>query len=207
MSAVPVSDPYGTKRAPVYSNGAAGAPYDGRRAHRAHHCLNFILRVLTALATAAALITLLKANQTVTVGGSTVRARWNDFGAFKWFLLANAIVCAYSILAAIAALLGVCTPRGPFSVSPVAWLTFLVDFLLASALMSAAASATTLAWIGYKGQSTAGWASTCGVVHGFCRRVGGALIASYIGWVFLALSTILAAMAIHRLQRRRAAYV
>lgn len=83
MSAVPVSDPYGTKRAPVYSNGAAGAPYDGRRAHRAHHCLNFILRVLTALATAAALITLLKANQTVTVGGSTVRARWNDFGAFK----------------------------------------------------------------------------------------------------------------------------
>lgn len=85
MSAVPVSDPYGTKRAPVYSNGAGAGQYDGepRRAHRAHHCLNFILRVLTALATAAALITMLKANQTVVVGRTTVRARWNDFGAFK----------------------------------------------------------------------------------------------------------------------------
>lgn len=54
---------------------------------------------------------------------------WCQLCLCRWFVLANAIVCAYSILAAIAALLGVCTPRGPFSVSPVAWLTFLVDFV------------------------------------------------------------------------------
>jgi uncharacterized protein (TIGR01569 family) len=70
--------------------------------------------------------------------------------------------------------------------------------------MSAAASATTIAWIGYKGQDNARWFSQCGVVRGFCRRVGGALIASYAGWVFLALSTIVAASALHKLRRRTA---
>ena len=124
--------------------------------------------------------------------------------ACRWFLLANAIVCAYAILAALASLLGVCTRRGPLSSTPVAWLTFLVDFLLASALLSAAASATTIAWVGYKGQSTAGWLSTCGRVSGFCHRIAGALIASYAGWVFLALSTVVAASALHTLRRRTA---
>jgi len=197
--------PYdGTK----YNNGAPGVPvYEApRRAHRAHHCVDFLLRVLTALATGAAIATLLKSNQTVRGpnGVTAARARWNDFGSFKWFLLANAVVCAYSILAALASLLGVCTRRGPLSSTPVAWLTFLVDFLLVNALMSAAASATTIAWIGYKGQSNAQWKAQCGVVRTFCHRVGGALIASYAGWVFLALSTVVAASALHTLRRRTA---
>jgi len=196
--------PYGTKAG--YTDGA-GVPYDEapRRAHRAHHCVDFILRVLTALATGAAIITILKSNETVYLpnGRVAATARWNNFGSFKWFLLANAIVCAYAILAALASLIGVCTRRGPLSSRPIAWLTFLVDFLLANALMSAAASATTIAWIGYKGQPNV-WDKQCGVVSGFCRRVGGALIASYAGWVFLALSTIVAASALHKLRRRTA---
>lgn len=73
--------PYGTKT-------GAGVPYEEapRRAHRAHHCVDFILRVLTAMATGAAIITILKSNQTVhgPGGATTARARWNDFGAFKY---------------------------------------------------------------------------------------------------------------------------
>jgi len=202
-----VNAPYGTKTGPGYTNGT-GVAYEetSSRAHRTHHCINFILRVLTALATGAAIITLLKSNQTVRVGPTSLRARWNDFGAFKWFLLANAIVCAYAILAALASLLGICMPRGPLSTRPVQWLTFLVDFLLANALMSAAAAATTLAWIGYHGEKAANWGSQCGVVHSFCRRIAGALIASFVGWVFLALSTLVTVSAIHRLRRRVATY-
>lgn len=202
--ATPTAPYSGTK----YNNGAPGVPVDEapRRAHRAHHCLDFLLRVLTALATGAAIATILKSNQSVhsATGALTARARWKDFGSFKWFLLANAIVCAYSILAALASLIGVCTRRGPLSLTPITWLTFLADFLLTNALMSAAASATTIAWIGYKGQNNARWYSQCGVVRSFCHRVAGALIASYVGWVFLALSTLVAASALHTLRRRTA---
>jgi len=191
-----------------YTNGVAGEPVHEapRRAHRAHHCVDFILRVLTALATGAAIVTILKSNQTVRNGGGTVvaRARWNDVAGFKWFLLANAIVCTYAILAAIASLLGVCTRKGPLSITPLAWATFLADFLLANALMSAAAVATTIAWIGSKGELNGLWEAQCGIVKGFCHRIGGALIATYAAWVFLALSTIVAASALHKLRRRRA---
>ncbi len=80
--------PYGTK--PGYVNGA-GVPYEEPplRAHRVHHCLNFILRVLTALATGAAIVTILKSNETVIApnGVAAARARWNDFGAFKYVSL------------------------------------------------------------------------------------------------------------------------
>lgn len=184
---------------------------------------------------------------------------------YRWFLLANAIICAYSVLAAIASLIGMCIPWGPLSVNPLAWLTFLVDFvsdpilrcpvksfwissiriwmsplwastrkrgtiynpnfypqslmlyghmlvwkvyvfvcvqLLVNALMSAAASATEVAYIGYRGQSSASWAKACPAVGSFCRRVAGALVASYIAWIFLALSTLLAVTAIHNTRRR-----
>lgn len=200
---VPVGEQYNGKKGPGYGNGtgaATGYAEPSRKAHRAHHCLNFILRLLTAMATAAALTTIYKSNQTV--GGA--RARWNDFAAFKFFLLANAVVLTYATLAALASLLGLFTRRGPLSSTPLAWLTFLMDFLLVNALMAAAASATTIAWVGRRGQLNAGWSAQCGVVGGFCRRVLGALIACYIGWLLLALSTILAAAAIHRLRRRHA---
>lgn len=204
---VPVGEQYvdvnGKKGPGGYGNGgaaAAGYAEPNRKAQRAHHCVNFILRLLTAMAAAAALTTMVKSNQTAP--GAT--ARWNDFAAFKWFVLANAIVLSYATLAALASLLGVFTRKGPLSSTPLAWLTFLLDFLLVNALMSATAAATTIAWIGRRGQLNAQWPSLCGVVGGFCRRVLGALIASYIAWVLLALSTILAAAAIHRLRRRGA---
>ena len=126
---MPVGEPYnGTKGAgygPVAGAGAAQGEPTRRKAHRTHHCLNFLLRLLTAMATAAALTTIYKSNQTV--GGA--RARWNDFTAFKFFLVANAVVLTYSTLSALASLLGVCTPHGPLSFSPFAWLTFLMDFV------------------------------------------------------------------------------
>ena len=75
--------------------------------------------------------------------------------------------------------------------------------LLASALISAAAAALAVAWIGKHGQSTAGWSATCGTVDKFCNYIQGAIIASFCGWVFLALSTLLAVSALHHLGRGR----
>lgn len=75
--------------------------------------------------------------------------------------------------------------------------------LLASALISAAAAALAVAWIGKHGQSTANWSATCGTVSKFCDYIQGAIIASFCGWVFLALSTLLAVSALHHLGRGR----
>ncbi|KAH9551148.1 hypothetical protein CY35_09G000500 [Sphagnum magellanicum] len=176
-----------------------------RRAHRALNCLNFLLRVLTAFASAAAFIAMLFAMETVVNpnGQGQKTVEWHSFIGFRWFLLANTIICAYSILAAIAACISVCIGRGPLSYTPLAWLTFLVDFVLANALMSAAAAATTVVYIAYRGENAASWAPACNRAGRFCRRAVGAVIASYVAWLLLALSTILAVSAIHQIYRTR----
>lgn len=75
--------------------------------------------------------------------------------------------------------------------------------LAASALMSAASAALVVALIARHGQSSAGWNSWCGYVSRFCDYAQGAIISSFIGFAFLALSTILAASALHHLAWRR----
>ena len=79
-----------------YTNGTRDYVVDEpRHAHRKHHCLDFILRVLTAMATGAAIITLLKSNQTVRLpsGAAAARVRWNDFGSFKYVIDQTHVVC------------------------------------------------------------------------------------------------------------------
>jgi hypothetical protein len=44
-------------------------------------------------------------------------------------VLANAIVCAYTAVTALASLFGICFRAGPLSLAPLAWLTFLLDLV------------------------------------------------------------------------------
>lgn len=173
------------------------------RHHPMHNCLDFILRVLTALATAAAIIVTLKSNQSFRTLSGYSKARWRDFPALKWFIIANAIVFVYAVIGGIVAFFSICIRRSPLSYTASAFLTFLADFLLASALISAAAAALAVAWIGKHGQSTANWSATCGTVGKFCDYIRGAIIASFCGWLFLSLSTFLAVSALHQLGRGR----
>lgn len=173
------------------------------RHHAFHSCLNLILRLLTAGATAAAVIVMLLANQTHDTPYGFFRGRWRDYPAYKWFIIANSVVFVYAILSAVVAFCALILRRGPLSYSPSAWLTFIVDFLAASALMSAASAALVVALIARHGQSSAGWNSWCGYVSRFCDYAQGAIISSFIGFAFLALSTILAASALHHLAWRR----
>jgi len=173
------------------------------RHHPMHNCLNLILRVLTACATAAAVVVMLTSTQTVATPIGRHKARWRDFPAFKWFIIANSVVFVYSVLAALVACLGLCTRRGPLSYRRTAWLTFIVDFALAGALMSAGSTALAVSWIGKHGQSSAGWNAACPLVSKFCDYVQGALIACLVGWLFLALSTILDVSALHHLASHR----
>jgi len=158
---------------------------------------------MTALATAAAFIVVLESNEHTTYRGFRVGERWQSFAAYKWFMVANAIVFVYSVLGATISFCAICVRRGPLSYSPTAWLTFLVDFLLASALISADSAALAVWWVGKYGVVRPRWTGFCHEVHSFCKRVEGAIIVSFIGWLFLSFSVIVAVSSLHALGRRR----
>jgi hypothetical protein len=60
-----------------------------RRAHRALNCVNFLLRVLTAFASAAAFIAMLFAMETVVNpnGQGQKTVEWHSFIGFRYYLL------------------------------------------------------------------------------------------------------------------------
>jgi len=78
MAEIPV-----TSKGP-YRGSYDGAPYEERDRHRPRHNFsNFVFRTLTALATAAAFIVVLNANEHTTYRGFKVGARWQAFAAYK----------------------------------------------------------------------------------------------------------------------------
>ncbi len=78
MAEIPV-----TSKGP-YTGPYNGPPYDGRVRHRPkHNFLNFILRTLTALGTAAAIVAMLLSNEHTTYRGVRLSAKWRSFQAFK----------------------------------------------------------------------------------------------------------------------------
>lgn len=173
------------------------------RHHPMHNCLSLVLRVLTACATAAAVVVMLKSTQTVATPVGPHTARWRDFPAFKWFIVANSVAFVYAVLASLVSCLSLCTRRGPLSYRRTAWLTFFVDFALSNAVMSAGSAALAVSWIGKHGLATASWNAVCPLVGKFCDYIQGALIACLCAWVFLALSTIVAVSALHHLASHR----
>jgi hypothetical protein len=77
--------------------------------------------------------------------------------------------------------------------------------LLANALASAASAALAIGWVGKHGVNAPPllWTAVCDEVNTFCKRIEGAIIASFIAWLFLALSAAVAVSSLHNLGRRR----
>lgn len=71
--------------------------------------------------------------------------------------------------------------------------------IAACALMSAASATLAVAMIARHGQSNNEWNTICNLVSRFCDYAQGAVIASFCGFAFLALSTLLDASALHHL--------
>jgi hypothetical protein len=108
-------------------------PHEDEHRHRpVHACSIFLFRTLTAVATAAAIILLLKSGETTYYHGLKFSQGWRSFDSFKWFLAANAVVFVYSVLGGIISFFAICIRRGPLSFSHTAWLTFLIDFVSTS---------------------------------------------------------------------------
>jgi len=173
------------------------------RHHPLHNLLTLLLRILTVCATLAAVIVVVKSTQTVTTPLGPYTAKWRHVPAFKWLLVANAIVLVYSVVGALVACLSVCTRRGPLSYRGSAWLTFLADFAMQGVLMSACAAALAVAYIGKHGLTTTQWSPICSLVNHFCNYVLGALIASLVAFVLQALSCVVDVSALHNLASHR----
>ncbi|WOL02214.1 CASP-like protein 1C1 [Canna indica] len=131
-----------------------------------------LLRLLAAAATLCAAIVMATSHDSTTVFGLTFDAKFQYTPSLKFFVIANAIGCFYSLLVLF-------IPSG----SSLWRFVIVFDVILALLLTAATAAAGALAELGKKGNSHAGWMPICNQVPGFCDHVMGSLICGLVGVV------------------------
>ncbi|CDP06128.1 unnamed protein product [Coffea canephora] len=99
---------------------------------------------------------------------------YSDLGAFRYLVHANGICAGYSLLSAIL----VAVPR-PSTLAR-AWIFFLLDQVLAYAILGAGAVSTEVVYLAYKGDQAVTWSQACGSFNGFCRKATASVAITFV---------------------------
>lgn len=130
----------------------------------------FSLRVIAILTTFSATIVMITSHERVRLNEVSYEAKYSDMPTFKFFVIANAIVCIYGLLV-------LCLP----SKSLLWGLIVALDMVLTMLLTSSISAALAIGQVEKNGNSLAGWLPVCGQVPKFCDQITGALAVSSIG--------------------------
>ncbi|CAI9118728.1 OLC1v1020332C1 [Oldenlandia corymbosa var. corymbosa] len=121
-----------------------------------------------------------------------VTAKWHYLSAFVYFVVANAIACAYAALS----LLLVLASRG--KKKGLTMLIITMDLLMVALLFSSGGAALAVGLIGYQGNSHVQWNKVCNVFGKFCHQVAGAIVVSLLGSAVFLLLVLLATLNLHK---------
>ncbi|KAF3438513.1 hypothetical protein FNV43_RR21275 [Rhamnella rubrinervis] len=145
------------------------------------------LRILVTASTLAATWIIITSKQSTQIIGMTFDVRYSYSTAFKFFALANAIVCVFSVLSLILVLL----LRHQCSNPANYFFLFLHDLFMVSLVLAGCAAATAIGYVGRYGNSHSGWSPICDHFGNFCKRVTNSVIFSYLAVLFLLMLTIM----------------
>ncbi|XP_058731527.1 CASP-like protein 1E1 [Vicia villosa] len=164
-----------------------------------------ILRLLAFVLTLAAAIVIGTDKQTKVVPikiadslppfNVPVSAKWHYLSAFVYFMVANAIACAYGAISMLLTFLN----RGNSKVLLGTLITML-DTLMVALLFSGNGAAAAVGLLGYNGNSHVRWSKVCDVFDKFCHQVAASIILSLLG--SLAFLLLIVILPILRFQRR-----
>ncbi|KAJ3681547.1 hypothetical protein LUZ60_016036 [Juncus effusus] len=157
---------------------------------------DFLLRIVAFGATLAAAIATGTSNETL--GFFTqffqFRARFDDFPAFTFFVVGNALAAAYLVLSLPFSAVTIMRPH----VAGLRILLLIFDLVMVTLTTAAASSAAAIVYLAHKGNARANWVAICQQFNGFCERTSGAVIGSFIAVVIFMLLVIMSAFSVRK---------
>ncbi|KAL9424197.1 hypothetical protein AB3S75_036138 [Citrus x aurantiifolia] len=158
--------------------------------------LDLILRTVAAAGTFGSAIAMGTTNETLTVFPqfTQVRVEYDDHPSFKFFMIANSIVCGYLALSVPLSIFHII--RTAAKKSRILLLVF--DLVMLTLVTAGASSATAIVYLAHKGNTSANWFAFCQLFDSFCERISGSLIGSFAAAVTLMLVIITSAVALSR---------
>ncbi|KAF5177451.1 Casparian strip membrane protein [Thalictrum thalictroides] len=131
-----------------------------------------LLRLLALGTTLSAAIVMATSKESTTVLNLTFDAKYDNSPTFVFFVVANGIASAYTLLV-------IFLPSNGFIPLIIVALDVIVTLLLTSSISATLA----IAYVGKKGNTHAGWLPICDQVPNFCNQVTGGVIAGIAGLV------------------------
>ncbi|KAL8230488.1 hypothetical protein R6Q57_000266 [Mikania cordata] len=147
------------------------------------------LRIVAAATSISAVILILNSRQSKVLFGTNLDARYSYSPAFKFYMILNVVVCAFSVLS----MLPVFKLGRKFSNSINYFYLFLHDLILVILLAVGTGAATAFGQVGKYGNSHAGWMPICDNFEKFCLKVVSSLILGYISIICYLLLAIISA--------------
>ncbi|KAL6629997.1 hypothetical protein ACP70R_029762 [Stipagrostis hirtigluma subsp. patula] len=160
--------------------------------------VDFLLRVAALGPTLAAAISTGTADERLSVFTQFLQfhARFDDFPALTFLVVANAAAAGYLVLSLPFAAVGVLRPR---AAGGAVRLVLLACDVAAMALLTAAgAAAAAVVYVAHWGNRRAGWVPICMQFHGFCQRTSGAVVATFLAVLVFVVLVVMAACAVRR---------
>ncbi|TVU16671.1 hypothetical protein EJB05_40246, partial [Eragrostis curvula] len=170
-----------------------------RRADRGSRCvalIDFVLRIAAFGPALAAAIATATADETLSVFTQyfQFRARFDEFPALVFFMVANAIAAGYLVLSLPFSATIVLRPQA----TGLRLLLLICDMIMVALLAAAAAAAAAIVDLAHSGNLRANWVPICMQFHGFCQRTSGSVVASFLAVFVFMLLVILGAVAVRK---------
>ncbi|OMO67322.1 hypothetical protein COLO4_30183 [Corchorus olitorius] len=144
----------------------------------------FLLRFIAFSTTLSAAIIMASSRERTTVLTLSFEAKYSDSPALKYFVISNAIATVYGFLLLF------------LPSESLLWrLVVALDVVITMLLTSSISAALAIAYVGKKGNPSAGWLPICDQVTKYCNQVKGALI---VGFISVIIYMLLLLYSIHR---------
>ncbi|XP_062192731.1 casparian strip membrane protein 2-like [Phragmites australis] len=158
--------------------------------------IDFLLRVAAFGPTLAAAISTGTADERLSVFTQFFQfhARFDDFPAFTFFMVGNAIAAGYLVLSLPFSVVGILRPKA----TGVRLFLLVCDVVMMLLLTAAGAAAAAIVYVAHWGNRRANWVPICMQFHGFCQRTSGAVVATFLAVLVFIVLILMAACAIRR---------
>ncbi|XP_060197811.1 CASP-like protein 1E1 [Lycium barbarum] len=119
-------------------------------------------------------------------------AKWHHMSAFVYFVVVNAIACAYAAMSLVLSMANRAKMNG------LSLTIILLDLITVALLYSGVGAAAAVGLIGYKGNSHVRWNKVCNVFGKFCGQVAAAIGISLVGSILFLLLVLFAMLNLHK---------
>ncbi|XP_039044424.1 casparian strip membrane protein 1-like [Hibiscus syriacus] len=151
--------------------------------------MDFILRLAAIIAALVAAATMGTSNETAPFFSRLfhVQVSYGDLPTFRFFVIAMSILAAYLVLSLLFSVVTIIRPNIVF----LRIILFIFDIVVLSLGTASAAAAAAIVYLAHSGNADTNWLSICQQFGDYCRKVNGAVVASFVDVVFLMLLVLL----------------